>query len=474
MDDQTKAEQTELDQVRSGQTRDTAIPDGAKQFPCVKCGGPLVFMPGSTHLKCPYCNTENDIPIDKDDKSYLTEHDYLKALQDEEAHQQTDSAYPTQDVVRCTYCGANTTISERKTSDLCPYCAHPLAMTNLSKVRLNVQALLPFQINSDKAVDIYRNWVKSRWFAPNDFKWRATRGEAMKGIYMPYWTYDAIATSYYTGQRGDVYYVTQMVPVTVNGRTQMQAQQVPRIRWTRVSGNVQVGFDDILIPAAKSVPPEIQDGLKPWNLQKLAPFRREFLAGFVTETYQVELKDGFGLAKERMQPHIMGAIQQDIGGDQQRVDSQKTQYAKVTFKHILLPVWLSAYAYGGETYRFTINAQTGEVSGNRPYSKWKIGLTILLALALLIALFFGLGGPKELGFDNWSAPTYQQEERGGYQGGGGYQGDGGGLRETADSPFPLNRQPGGDSRLSPRFPNSLSDDGGGSSGDGGYQGGGGY
>ena len=48
-----------------------------------------------------------------------------------------------------------------------------------------------------------------------------------------------------------------------------------------------------------------------------------------------------------------------------RVD---TDYSDETFKHILLPIWMAAYKYGGKSYRFMVNGQTGEVQGERPYS----------------------------------------------------------------------------------------------------------
>lgn len=407
MDDITLRREDAKDILRSGQTPDSSIPPGARQFPCVKCGGPLVYMPGSTFLKCPYCGTENQIPIDKDDKSFLIEQDFEKALEEENRYQEEETEAPAKDAILCTYCGATTTINERKTSDLCPYCGHPLAMQNLVKYRLNVQAVLPFQLDGEKATLLYRNWVKSRWFAPNDFKRRVTRGEAMKGCYMPYWTYNSASTTWYTGQRGTVFYTTQMVPVTRGGRTFMEPRQVMRVRWTPVSGKVQLGFENVLIPASKSVPLEIQEGLKPWSLDKLEPFRQEFLAGFVTETYQVPLKNGFDNAKQRMDPDITNAVRQDIGGDQQRITSKKTQYSKITFKHILLPIWLSAYAYGGKTYRFTINAQTGEVSGDRPYSVWKIALAVILGLILMGILFFGLFGDDMGMMQQQTGPSVQ-------------------------------------------------------------------
>jgi hypothetical protein len=77
-------------------------------------------------------------------------------------------------------------------------------------------------------------------------------------------------------------------------------------------------------------------------------------------------------------------VRRDIGGDQQRIGQVETQVGQLTFKHILLPVWLAAYRYRGRSFRFVINARTGEVEGERPYSAVKIGFVI--ALALLVAL----------------------------------------------------------------------------------------
>jgi hypothetical protein len=81
---------------------------------------------------------------------------------------------------------------------------------------------------------------------------------------------------------------------------------------------------------------------------------------------------------------IHQTICSDIGGDHQRVHSQDTDYFNVTFKHALLPVWISAYRYAGKTYRFLVNARTGEVQGERPYSWIKITLSILAVIMVIL------------------------------------------------------------------------------------------
>ncbi len=378
-----------VEQNRTGATPDPAKVPGVRQFPCRNCGGPLLFTPGTTHIKCPYCGTENDIPLVLgDDNDYLKEHDFLAALELDEKNQAASSTQPVAEAVRCGNCGAETTISPDRTSDLCPYCGSPLAMQNHFAFKLNVQAVLPFVIDAEKALQRYRDWVASRWFAPNDFKRRATREEAMRGIYMPYWTYDAATETWYTGQRGDAYYTTEYVQVRRDNQIVTEPRQVRRVQWSRASGHVEVVFDDILVPASHSLPVDLADKLAPWALGGLKPFRQEFLSGFVTETYKLSLRDGFDDAKRRMEPAVVSAIRSDIGGDEQRIDSKQTKYDKITYKHILLPVWLSAYKYNDQTYRFMINAQTGEAAGERPWSVWKIAAAIIAGVALVGALMY--------------------------------------------------------------------------------------
>jgi len=45
-----------------------------------------------------------------------------------------------------------------------------------------------------------------------------------------------------------------------------------------------------------------------------------------------------------MAGEIEGLCRADIGGDQQIINSMHTQHVGVTFKHILLPIWLASYA----------------------------------------------------------------------------------------------------------------------------------
>jgi hypothetical protein len=167
-----------------------------------------------------------------------------------------------------------------------------------------------------------------------------------------------------------------------------ERHQEMRTRWSFASGQFQRFFDDILIPATTGVRRDLVDGLNPWPLKKCIPFTQDVLAGFLSRTYDVELKDGFAQAQAQINSAIEGETRSRIGGDEQRIDNIQTVYGAITFKHLLLPVWLMAYRYRDRTYQILVNATTGELDGERPYSGWKIALATLAGVFSAVVVFF--------------------------------------------------------------------------------------
>jgi hypothetical protein len=148
-------------------------------------------------------------------------------------------------------------------------------------------------------------------------------------------------------------------------------------------------FDDVLVLASRSLPKRYTDGLEPWDLAEMEPYQPEFLAGFRAEGYVVTLEEGYGEARTKMDQVIRRDVKFDIGGDRQKISQLDTQVRDVTFKHVLLPVWLAAYKFRGRTYRFVVNGRTGRVQGERPWSAWKIFFAVLLAMIVAAALGYG-------------------------------------------------------------------------------------
>jgi len=341
-----------------------------KQFECGQCGASLKFAPGSTNLNCPYCGHANAIAtLD----TTVDEQDYLAALANTAAVHETEERME----VKCTSCGASATLGPNVAADECPFCGTPIVKTGEAKRVFKPEGVLPFKIRTEEARTAFREWIQSLWFAPNALKRRAKQSERLQGVYIPFWTYDCRTGTHYTGQRGEHYWVTEMRPVIVNGKTEMRAQQVRKTRWYPASGFVRNTFDDVLVLASESLPKDKTDALDPWDLHNLAPYQDDYLSGFKAESYQVNLETGFEYAKYKMDPIIRDTIRRDIGGDEQRIHQCATQYDAITFKHILLPIWISAYRYHNKIYRFLVNGRTGEVQGERPWSWIKITLAVL-------------------------------------------------------------------------------------------------
>jgi len=348
-----------------------------KQFKCGQCGGTMEFAPGQASLACPFCGFANAVPQSEEDVEELDFHAYLQHAADEEEAEEHH-------LMKCGSCGGETTFRDDVAADLCPFCGSDLIKDGGSSKAIKPKSLLPFKVAREAAREAFRSWLSGLWFAPNKLKQFARVESPLSGIYIPYWTYDADTTSFYRGQRGDDYWVTESYTTRENGKTVRKTRQVRKTRWRHVSGVVYESFNDILVLASRTLPRRCTEKLEPWDLQNLEPYSPEFLSGFRTEQYQVDLETGFGEAREVMDQAIHSLVRRDIGGDHQRIHSVRTQHDNVTFKHILLPVWVSAYRYGEKVYRFLVNARTGEVQGERPWSWVKI-LLLVLTVALAVA-----------------------------------------------------------------------------------------
>jgi DNA-directed RNA polymerase subunit RPC12/RpoP len=354
------------------------------RFPCDACGADLRFSPGEADLRCDHCGNVQAI----DGLGHLGRHDTDIAEQDYQAAiKGIDTAeMEVTRVLNCPNCAAQVEFTPDLHARECPFCATPIVTDTGEHRHIKPEALLPFHLAEEDARRAMTNWLGRLWFAPGGLKEYARKGRRMQGIYVPYWTYDALTQSAYFGHRGTVYYVTNTV--MRNGKRQQVRQQ--KVRWTPKSGRVARAFDDVLVLASQSLPKPYTDALAPWDLSELVPYTPEVLAGFRAEAYTVELDAGFTEARAYMDRVIQRDVRFDIGGDRQRVDRVETQVSDVTFKHVLLPVWLAAYKYRGKTYRFVVNGRTGAVKGERPWSGWKIFLAILLALIVAAAVGYGI------------------------------------------------------------------------------------
>ncbi|MFV0565519.1 MAG: DNA helicase PriA [Flavobacteriaceae bacterium] len=347
---------------------------------CTNCGAELLYAPGTTTLACEYCGNTESIEPAADTFEELELKPYLEAL-----GSQTHSELIN--MLQCKNCGANQHIEDHYKSLHCIYCSMPLIIEDTKKEEWILPgAVLPFQINHDKAHQIFKRWVDGLWFAPNNLKKAALDPDLTRGLYLPYWTFDAQLYADYTGQRGDYYYVNVPYTTQVNGKSVTRTRQERRTRWTYASGNISGFVDDTLVKASNQKKGQIPSNIARWNLKLLQPFNSSYLSGFVTEKYTISLKDGHLTSNDQARNIATNWACRDIGGDTQRVTSLDMTLTNETFKHILLPVYISSYTFKGKPYSFFINGENGAVSGQRPYSFWKIFILVLFVLIIIFVI----------------------------------------------------------------------------------------
>ena len=348
-------------------------------FTCDSCGAPFRYSPKTASLHCEFCSSTEVIAYSDET---IDEYDFKSALRFLEHN---ESQEINKDI-QCNKCAASFQLNPYSISSNCPYCNTP-AITNFVK-EITPKSLLPFELTHEEARERFKQWIGSLWFAPNKLKKFVDGDEKLQGYYLPHWTYDTDTKTHYQGHRGVIYYVMVERTVIINGRQQRVRQREARINWIPVQGKVQNSFDDITIGASKTISHSILNSLTPWHTQSLIPFNEQYLLGFEAEEYTIGLDNAFEYAKMKMDKIIHNDIRMDIGGDQQRIDDMQTSYNNTTYKNALFPIWTAQFKWKDKEYNYAINAQTGKIAGERPYSIFKITILVIFVLLSLGVIFY--------------------------------------------------------------------------------------
>ncbi len=343
---------------------------------CPECGGVMDFDPATGGLKCPYCDHTEAIEspagegVDAEPKR-AEELDF-----DEVEHTANcDWGVATKTVI-CKSCGGEMIYDAMQTAGECPYCGSNQIMDAADQNSIAPGGLVPFKLDSGQADEAFRKWIKSLLFCPNAAK-KYTKSGAFKGLYLPYWTFDAKTISDYTARYG-------IDDHDDDGKTSTT--------WRKTSGTFRLNIDDELVIASNQYDDKMLSGIEPFNTGDNIAYEPKYISGFICERYSVGIKDAWTKAKEKIKKKIENGITQKIKKEHNadRVDRLKfdTDISDITYKYLLLPVWMSSFKYEGKIYKFIVNGQTGKVSGKAPISPWKVALAVLIGIIIIALLVY--------------------------------------------------------------------------------------
>jgi len=346
-------------------------------FPCANCGAKLHYDATIQGLKCPYCGTQQAMPAAPNGGG--------REIPIEEGLQMAQRGYGTPVTqLGCNECGAVVNVAPGEQTATCTFCRSQQVLAREAAANpIRPESVVPFKVDKNTAAVRFDEWLGSLWFRPSDLR-KMVRVEGLAGVYIPYWTFDAQVYSTWTAQAGYHYYVDEQYTDEQGNR---QTRKVQKTRWEPASGRRSDRYDDVIICASKGLPDNLGDEFRSFDTRALAPYRPEFLAGWRAEAYAIDLMPAWDKGQGRMVSEQQSRCARDVPGDTHTNLQVRNDFSQVTFKHVLLPVWIAAYRYQDKPYQFLVNGQTGEVVGRAPYSILKIVLFILFIVAVLAGIY---------------------------------------------------------------------------------------
>lgn len=336
---------------------------------CPACGGTMDFDPKTSALLCPYCG--NIVEIEEGDSAP----ERAEELSFDEAEHTGNCDWGAEKrVVVCKSCGAETVYDASTVSGECPYCGSNQVMEAGDENILAPGGVCPFKVTPEEAGGRFLGWIRKKLFCPGSAKKNAKAGK-MRGVYLPYWTFDADTDSTYTARYG----IERVV------RRGKETRVV--VDWHRTSGTYHEFINDQLVSGTEKHNGNLLSGIEPFDTENNVAYKPEYIAGFASERYSVGLRAAWEKAKSfiktRLLSHITTQIKKERHAD--RVDSVnvKTAYRNITYKYLMLPVWMSSFVYKGKVYQFMVNGQTGKVSGKAPVSPLRVAVAVFIGIVIV-------------------------------------------------------------------------------------------
>lgn len=363
----------EEDRVLSGTEKEIHV--DANVSKCPTCGANLVYSPMLKKLHCEYCGGNVDIDLT----------DYAEEVPfDRLTHTYEDWSTETR-IFACSNCGARTIVSRKDIAPVCPYCGAHNIVEQKDLVGLKPNAVLPFLIDAKTAAEKFKAWARRRFFAPRKYK-KSAKAEKIRGNYFPAFTFDSDTFSSYNGRLGKYYTVT----VRRNGKTYTEQ----RIRYFYISGTYSKFFNDVLIYANRNKDEKTMGKLLPFATDYAQKYNDDFIYGFGASQYEKEGTECWGEAQGKMREYVKNAILAQYTYD--IIDSLNINmsFGRVTYKYMLLPVYIGHSKYRKKLYNFFVNGQNGNVAGKTPVSPVKVTALVLLGLLVVVGIglliyFFG-------------------------------------------------------------------------------------
>ena len=392
LEEELAAARAEPEPGPSIETVNESLADGVNR--CPKCGSTDVRLRGSTGmLVCLFCRHEWQEARVEEELGLGVGIDELQGTVI--ASGAEEIAADAEDVVTlsCDGCGADVVIDTAHAMNArCHWCRHTLNVNRRTTNGAVPDAVLPFRLTRDEAVEKIREFAgRRRLFAHPRFK-KEFVPENVLGVYLPYLVVDARAEAAYVGT-GEVQ-TRRWTEKTGDSSTTYYAADV-----YHVDRSVSFTVDDLTMEGAAdrasfdgSTTNNIVNTILPFDTKNAVRWNASYLVGFTSEKRDLDVAE----LQPKLEDQLLSIGRSQVQGSLDRFDrgvrweGEQIDVGGSRWVSMYLPVWI--YSYFQENTKMlhyiAVNARTGETMGSVPVSQWR-----LFAAALTVGTFLeGVAG----------------------------------------------------------------------------------
>lgn len=313
---------------------------------CPVCGGDLTVDPLDGHVECRFCGYRAaSAPSSPGDR------DSLAAAMLERKAQPVRWKIGKR-LLHCNQCGAERTIPATALSDRCPFCNsnHVIQQDALASFE-QPDALVRFRVSPDAAEARIRKRLRrldERLAGLIDTN--AVRRLDLEGVYLPFWTFDALAdvTKTITPQSGDF-------AARMRNTERMQFRD---------------GCHDLLVPGVTRPRTDLLRRVGTFDLEQAVGYAPKLLARYPAALYNVDFDqasiEARSLASRWMQQKHSYTMRSNVDV------SVLSHVVQMSFRLVLLPVWVGVITeVDGDVRPVLVNGQSGQVVLGRTQKRRK-------------------------------------------------------------------------------------------------------
>jgi hypothetical protein len=373
------------------------LKDGANH--CPKCGATDIrHKVGSDLLVCRFCRHEWQGQRVEEEFGFGEGHEDLRGTV--VASGARDIAADTASLMsfKCTGCGAEVTVNTQTAMTArCHWCRHVFGVNEQVANGAVPDAVLPFHIKKEDAVERIRQFVgKRKMFALKAFKEQFTP-ENVSAVYLPYMIVDGNVSTDFAGQAEIE--TRRYTRGSKNNKTTYYDADV-----YRVARHVDFTVDDLPLESSSSRgnldtranTNNIINTILPFDTKNAVKWNASYLVGVSSEKRDLDVEklrprlqdQALSIGRAQVE-HSLGRYDRGVRWEREGLQVHGTRWVAM-----YLPVWLYSYhepgKNGGMLHYIAVNGRTGETMGSVPVQHWKLLLaavtvgTFLEGIALWI------------------------------------------------------------------------------------------